>query len=213
MSSPFQQKFSAKSPLNGNYYSGVDGLQYVSPKIPESKTPAEPSRKTKTPKTPEIPETKKTFDFGSNDIDPTITLPKSEFKFGGDPTDTAKIPETPAGVESVGITVPNELPKAEIPKTPADVITNRTVVNDRPTYRQAWDADLEGIKGKYKDYKSYVDDRTGQKIKDPEGYEKDLFTKTNLKTPGREEIDYQKINDEDETVTGRRFFTGKEYEI
>ena len=184
MSSPFQQKFSAKSPLNGNYYSGVDGLQYVSPKIPESKTPAEPSKKTKTPKTPEIPET---------------TTAREELK--------------PVGVESVGITVPNELPKAEIPKTPADVITNRTVVNDRPTYRQAWDADLEGVRGKYKDYKSYVNDRTGQKIKDPEGYEKDLFTKTNLKTPGREEIDYQKINDEDETVTGRRFFTGKEYEI
>ena len=193
MSSPFQQKFSAKSPLNGNYYSGVDGLQYVSPKIPESKTPAEPSKKTKTPKTPktpEIPETKKTFDFGSNGIDPTITPPKSDFKFGGVPTDTAEIPETPA-----------------------DVITNRTEVNQRPTHRQAWEANLEDIRNKYKDYKSYVDERTGQKIKDPEGYEKDLFTKTNLKTPGTEEIDYQKINDEDETITGRRFFTGKEFKI
>jgi len=77
MSSPFQQKFSAKSPLNGNYYSGVDGLQYVSPKIPESKTPADTSSKTKVP---EIPETKKTFDFGST------------------PPDLAKIPETPADV-------------------------------------------------------------------------------------------------------------------
>ena len=184
MSSPFQQKFSAKSPLNGNYYSGVDGLQYVSPKIPESKTPAEPSKKTKTPKTPEIPET---------------TTAREELK--------------PVGMESVGITVTNELPTAEIPKTPADVITNRTVVNQRPTYRQAWDANDDDIRGKYKDYKSYVDERTGQKIKDPVGYEKDLFTKTNLKTPGREEIDYQKINDEDETITGRRFFTGKEFKI
>ena len=46
---------------------------------------------------------------------------------------------------------------------------------------QAWDADLDGVRGKYKDYKSYVDDRTGQNTKGPEGYEKDLFTKTNLK--------------------------------
>ena len=187
MSSPFQQKFSAKSPLNGNYYSGVDGLQYVSPKIPESKTPAEPSKKTKTPKTPKTPEI------------PETTTAREELK--------------PVGVESIGITVPNELPKAKIPKTPADVITNRTVINERPTYRQAWDADLDGVRGQYKDYKSYVDERTGQRTIDPVGYEKDLLTKTNLKTPGREEIDYQKINDEDETITGRRFFTGKEFKI
>jgi len=184
MSSPFQKQFSAKSPLNGNYYSGVDGLQYVSPKIPESKTPAEPSKKTKTPKTPEIPET---------------TTAREEFK--------------PVGMESVGITVPNELPTAEIPKTSVDVIKNRTEVKQRPTYRQAWDADLEGVKGKYADYESYVNDRTGQKTVDPGGYEKDLFDKTNLKTPGTEEIYYQQKNDEDEVEIGRNFFRGKEFKI
>ena len=67
MSSPFQQKFSAKSPLNGNYYSGVDGLQYVSPKIPESKTPEDPIPKTKSRKTIIPPtETPNTRDGGGN---------------------------------------------------------------------------------------------------------------------------------------------------
>ena len=89
MSSPFQKQFSSKSPLNGNYYSGVDGLQYVSPKIPESKTPADP--KTKLPKTPER---RKKFDFGPTDLDTSITPPESDFKFDGN------IPETPADVES-----------------------------------------------------------------------------------------------------------------
>ena len=189
MSSPFQKQFSSKnpitaplpSPLNGNYYSGVDGLQYVSPKIPESKTPAEPSKKTKTP---EIPKT---------------TTAREELK--------------PVGVESVGITVQNELPTAEIPKTSVDVIKNRTKVNQRPTYRQAWDADLEGVKGKYTDYESYVNDRTGQRTVDPGGYEKDLFVKTNLKTPGTEEVYYQQKNDEDEVEIGRNFFRGKEFKI
>ena len=42
MSSPFQKSFSAKSPITtsplraGGYGSGVDGMQYVSPKQPES---------------------------------------------------------------------------------------------------------------------------------------------------------------------------------
>ena len=181
MSSPFQQKFSAKSPLNGNYYSGVDGLQYVSPKIPESKTPADTSSKTKVP---EIPET-------------TKTRKKVE----------------PVGMGGLGIDVPNELPTAEIPKTSVDVIKNRTEVKQRPTYRQAWDADLEGVKGKYTDYESYVNDRTGQRTVDPSGYEKDLLIKTNLKTPGTEEVYYQQKNDEDEVEIGRNFFRGKEFKI
>ena len=176
MSSPFQKNFSAKSPLNGNYYSGVDGLQYVSPKIPESKTPAEPSKKTKTPKTPKTPE-----------------IPE---------TKVPEIPETTKKVEPV-----------EIPKTSVDVIKNRTEVKQRPTYRQAWDADLEGVKGKYTDYESYVNDRTGQRTVDPGGYEKDLFVKTNLKTPGTEEVYYQQKNDEDEVEIGRNFFRGKEFKI
>jgi len=45
MSSPFQKNFSAKSPITtsplkaGGYASGVDGMRYVSPKQPVSKTP------------------------------------------------------------------------------------------------------------------------------------------------------------------------------
>ena len=179
MSSPFQKQFSAKSPLNGNYYSGVDGLQYVSPKIPESKTPADTSSKTKTPETI-IPPTET----------PEIIIPPTE---------------TPSTRDGGGNQKINDFGD--------DVIKDRTEVKQRPTYRQAWGANLDGIRGKYKDYESYVNDRTGQKTVDPDGYEKDLFDKTNLKTPGREEIDYQKINDEDETITGRRFFTGKEFKI
>ena len=58
MSSPFQQKFSAKSPLNGNYYSGVDGIKYVSPKpgvidIPQGTKKKEEKEVTKVPETRE----------------------------------------------------------------------------------------------------------------------------------------------------------------
>jgi len=82
MSSPFQKNFSAKSPLNGNYYSGVDGIKYVSPKpgvidIPQGTKKKEEKEVTK------VPETKKTFDFGSKDIDTSIDIPESNFKFGG----------------------------------------------------------------------------------------------------------------------------------
>ena len=42
---------------------------------------------------------------------------------------------------------------------------------------------------------------------------KDLFDKTNLKTPGTEEIYYQQKNDEDEVEIGRNFFRGKEFKI
>tara|TARA_R110000737_G_scaffold324136_1_gene337018 strand:- start:31 stop:561 length:531 start_codon:yes stop_codon:yes gene_type:complete len=82
MSSPFQKNFSAKSPLNGNYYSGVDGIKYVSPKpgvidIPQGTKKKEEKEVTK------VPETKKTFDFGSKDIDTSIDVPESNFKFGG----------------------------------------------------------------------------------------------------------------------------------
>ena len=110
MSSPFQQKFSAKSPLNGNYYSGVDGIKYVSPKpgvidIPQGTKKKEEKEVTK------VPETKKTFDFGSKDIDTSIDIPESNFKFGGGGTpDPARIPETPA-----------------------DVITNREKINNTQT--------------------------------------------------------------------------------
>jgi hypothetical protein len=88
MSSPFQQKFSAKSPLNGNYYSGVDGIKYVSPKpgvinIPRKTQKEEEEEEVKPPEATNVPKTKKTFDFGSGDIDTSIDIPESNFKFGG----------------------------------------------------------------------------------------------------------------------------------
>jgi len=143
MSSPFQQKFSAKSPLNGNYYSGVDGLQYVSPKIPESKTPAEPSKKTKTPKTPEIPETKKTFDFGSI------------------PPDLAKIPETPADVMKNREEIINQQTlKREIKGKPVEKFAKKGT----PEYDR-WLAAVKknpSIEDKYKDRTLYQDqEQTG----------------------------------------------------
>ena len=173
MSSPFQQKFSAKSPLNGNYYSGVDGIKYVSPKpgvidIPQGTKKKEEKEVTKVPETREK-------------LEPVVDLKSSGI-------DTSKKPIV-----------------AEI--NPAKVISkNRTEVKKRLTYKEAWDADLEGIKGKYKDYKSYVADRTGQKTKDPEGYEKDLFDKTGLATTGREETLYQKIDEQPEVEIRKRFF-------
>ena len=131
MSSPFQKNFSAKSPLNGNYYSGVDGIKYVSPKpgvidIPQGTKKKEEKEVTK------VPETKKTFDFGSKDIDTSIDIPESNFKFGGGGTpDPAKIPETPA-----------------------DVITNREKINNKQTLeRTVPGAKVEKIE---KDKKKYL---------------------------------------------------------
>jgi len=66
MSSPFQKSFSAKSPITtsplraGGYGSGVDGMQYVSPKQPESNIlPAsKPKKEEKTPEPkPILPKT------------------------------------------------------------------------------------------------------------------------------------------------------------
>ena len=187
MSSPFQQKFSAKSPLNGNYYSGVDGLQYVSPKIPESKTPAEPSKKTKTPKTPEIPET---------------TTAREEFK--------------PVGMESVGITVPNELPTAKIPETPADVITNRKEINNKQTLeRTVPGAKVEKIEKDKKKYLAsfepgFARDREGtttikEYIRKKEGKYKDKTLYQDQKQTG--------FTENGETTLGDWMNVGKEYEI
>ena len=110
MSSPFQKNFSAKSPLNSNYYSGVDGIKYVSPKPGVIDIP-QPPKKKEEKEVAKVPETKKTFDFGSKDIDTSIDIPESNFKFGGGGT-----PDP-----------------AEIPKTPADVITNREKINNERT--------------------------------------------------------------------------------
>jgi len=61
-----------------------------------------------------------------------------------------------------------------------DTTTKGGKTNVRKTYKQAWADNDEGIKDKYKSYKDYVADRTGQKKKDPEAYEKDLVDKTGV---------------------------------
>ena len=48
---------------------------------------------------------------------------------------------------------------------PASLTKMMTLYIAFEAIKKAWDADLDGVRGKYKDYKSYVDDRTGQKIK------------------------------------------------
>ena len=64
MSSPFQKSFSAKSPITtsplraGGYGSGVDGMQYVSPKQPESNIlPASKPKKEEKIPPPILPKT------------------------------------------------------------------------------------------------------------------------------------------------------------
>ena len=173
MSSPFQKNFSAKSPLNGNYYSGVDGIKYVSPKpgvidIPQGTKKKEEKEVTKVPETREK-------------LEPVVDL------------------------KSSGIDTSKKSIVAEV-NPPKVVSKNRTEVKKRLTYRQAWDADLEGVRGQYKDYKSYVADRTGQKTVDPKGYEKDLLDKTGLTTTGREETLFQKIDEQPEVEIRKRFF-------
>lgn len=67
-------------------------------------------------------------------------------------------------------------PKAEV-KTDTSSETNV-----RKTYDQAWADNDEGIQEKYKgDKKKYKADRLGQKDKDPEKYEEDLYKKTGIK--------------------------------
>ena len=72
--------------------------------------------------------------------------------------------------------------------------------NVRKTYKQAWEDNDENIRKKYKnDYKAYVADRTGQKKEDPEGYEKDLYTKTGVAGgPG-------KVTTKDESKTTSKY--------
>ena len=164
MSSPFQKNFSAKSPLNGNYYSGVDGVKYVSPKPGVVDTP-QGTKKKEEKEVTKVPETKKTFDFGSNGIDPTITPPKSDFKFGGVPTDTAKIPETPADVITNREEINNTRTlEKEIKAEPVE----RLAKKGTPEYNR-WLAAVKkdpSIEDKYKDRTLYQDQKQTGSITD-----------------------------------------------
>ena len=64
--------------------------------------------------------------------------------------------------------------------TPGTEGTSET--KKRLSYKEAWDQDVEGIRtsGMYKDYKSYVGDREGQRKKDPVAFEEGMFQATGV---------------------------------
>lgn len=74
----------------------------------------------------------------------------------------------------------------------------KTETKKRLSYKEAWDQDVDGIRtsGMYKDYGSYVDDREGQRKKDPVAFEEGMAAATGVSggpgtvtitTPGSEE--------------------------
>ena len=86
------------------------------------------------------------------------------------------------------------------------IITFRSASNERLTYKEAWKRDLEGVRSKYKDYKSYVADRTGQKKADSKGYEADLIEKTGRENIGASAaIFYDKHDGKGEQIWGGIF--------
>lgn len=81
--------------------------------------------------------------------------------------------------------------------TNTEVIPGGQETKKRLSYDEAWDQDLEGIQGMYKDKAAYIADRMSQKKADPTAYELDLATKTGVSGgPGVITIDKP-----DETVT------------
>ena len=86
------------------------------------------------------------------------------------------------------------------------IITFRSDSNERLTYKEAWKRDLEGVRSKYKDYKSYVADRTGQKKADSKGYQADLIKKTGRENIGASAaIFYDKHDGKGEQIWGGIF--------
>ena len=83
MSSPFQKSFSAKTPITpsplkaGGYASGVDGMRYVSPKQPVSKSVAKPGKDKDKPKREKLKTVSTLTPEGINIPDPVIetTMP------------------------------------------------------------------------------------------------------------------------------------------
>ena len=75
------------------------------------------------------------------------------------------------------------------------------VTKERLSYDQAWDQDVEGIQGMYKDKAAYIADREGQRKNDPVGFEKDLFDKTGVSGGPGTEISQQNIPGETTTQT------------
>jgi len=75
------------------------------------------------------------------------------------------------------------------------------VTKERLSYDQAWDQDVEGIQGMYKDKAAYIADREGQRKKDPVGFEKDLVDKTGVSGGPGTETSQQNIPGETTTQT------------
>jgi hypothetical protein len=81
--------------------------------------------------------------------------------------------------------------------TNTEVIPGGQETKKRLSYDEAWEQNLEGIQGMYKDKAAYIADRMAQKKADPTAYELDLVTKTGVSGgPGVITIDKP-----DETVT------------
>ena len=75
----------------------------------------------------------------------------------------------------------------------------------RKTYKQAWDDNDEGIQQQYSSYEEYKADRLGQKKKDPEGYEKDLFEETGVAGgPGSVTIETEEEESSDDSAAKKR---------
>jgi len=75
------------------------------------------------------------------------------------------------------------------------------VTKERLSYDQAWDQDVEGIQGIYKDKADYIAKREGQRKNDPVGFEKDLFDKTGVSGGPGTEISQENIPGETKTQT------------
>ena len=81
--------------------------------------------------------------------------------------------------------------------TNTEVIPGGQETKKRLSYDEAWEQNLEGIQGMYKDKAAYIADRMAQKKADPTAYELDLVTKTGVAGgPGVITIDKP-----DETIT------------
>jgi len=92
-----------------------------------------------------------------------------------------------------------------------DTTTGGEKTNVRKTWKQAWADNDENIQDKYKSYSDYVADRSGQKKKDAEGYEKDLYDKTGVAGgPGIVETKGESKTTSEYEVNGKSV-TKKEY--
>jgi hypothetical protein len=94
--------------------------------------------------------------------------------------------------------------------------TNNTTTKTKPSstkkrlsYDDAWDQNLEGIQGMYKNKQAYIDDREGQRKKDPVKFEKDLVDKTGVSGGPGEVVIPGETYEETSTETDPIMYTPK----